>query len=61
MAKKHKTQRFTRYVERCDNCGAVDSFEQYSRVGNVVYAKCKCGQHAIIQTIVNMRGMRPEA
>lgn len=60
MAKGHKTQRFTRYVERCDKCRRVGSFKQYGRSGNVIYAKCKCGQHAVIQVVVNMRGMRPE-
>ena len=58
MAKNHKTQRFVRFLERCDNCLRVGSFEQYSRVGNVVYAKCPCGQHAVIQEVVSMRGLK---
>lgn len=60
VKKEQEPQRFTRYVERCDNCGRIGSFRQYRRCARVVYAKCPCGQRAVIQIVVNMRHMKPQ-
>ena len=54
---KQEPQRIYRELDVCLKCKRVDSFRPYKWRRRIIYARCECGQKAVIASVVKLRGV----